>query len=80
SAISALLKSKHPQGEKLNLGNLTQALQQVNSLQTKKNIKPFVLDYDSSNLLLSVVDKGFIVWLTAQDIGDLCDLVELPRD
>lgn len=80
STISALLKSKHPQGEKLNLGNLTQALQQVNSLQTKKNIKPFVLDYDSSNLLLSVVDKGFIVWLAAQDIGELCDQVELPRD
>jgi hypothetical protein len=64
----------------LNPGNLTQALQQVSSLQIKKNIKPFVLDYDSSNLLLSVVDKGFIVWLAAQDISELCDLVDLPRD
>ncbi|MCA3278379.1 MAG: hypothetical protein ING10_03810 [Roseomonas sp.] len=80
SDISSLLRSKHPLGVKLNPGNLTQALQQVSSLQIKKNIKPFVLDYDSSNLLLSVVDKGFIVWLAAQDISSLCELVDLPKD
>jgi hypothetical protein len=44
----------------------------------KKNIKPFVLDYDRSNLRLSVVDKGFLIWLAAQDRKSLLEMVGLP--
>jgi len=57
---------------------LTQALNQVSPLQIKKNIKPFVLDYDSANLLLSVVDKGFLIWLRSQDRQELIELLDLP--
>jgi len=53
------IQEKHPRGDKLNAGNITQALQSIGGLQSKKNIKPFVIDYDSTNLLLSVVDTGF---------------------
>jgi hypothetical protein len=72
------IESKHPQGSSLNPGNLTQALQSVPALQAKKNIKPFVLDYDRSNLRLSVVDKGFLIWLAAQDRKPLLEMVGLP--
>ena len=76
--ISETIESRHPEGKRLKPGNLTQALQQVSNLQTKKNIKPFVIDYDSSNLLLSIVDKGFLSWLSSQDRKELLELVDIP--
>jgi hypothetical protein len=59
------IQSRHPEGAGLNAGNITQALNSVPALRAKKNIKPFILDYDRSNLRLSVVDKGFLIWLAS---------------
>lgn len=73
-----LLRQHHPEREALNLGNLTQALQSVASLQVKKDIKPIVLDYDQTNLKLNVVDKGFLIWLANQDIKELLERADLP--
>src|SRR5699024_4806087 len=39
--------SKHHPVEKLNAGNVTQALKSVSSLQVQQGIIPIVLDYDS---------------------------------
>jgi hypothetical protein len=72
-----LLRQYHPEGQGLNLGNLTQALQSAASLQVKKDIKPIVLDYDQTNLKLNVVDRGFLIWLGNQDRKDLLELAEL---
>jgi hypothetical protein len=73
-----VLRQHHPEGDQLNLGNLTQALQSVASLQVKKDIKPIVLDYDQTNLKLNVVDRGFLIWLQNQDPKDLLELADLP--
>lgn len=73
-----VLRQHHPEGQALNLGNLTQALQSAASLQVKKDIKPIVLDYDQTNLKLSVVDRGFLIWLANQDRKDLLELADLP--
>jgi hypothetical protein len=75
--IRETVESKHPEGKRLRPGNLTQALQQISNLQTKKNLKPFILDYDSANLLLSIVDKGFLIWLQSQDRVELLRLIDL---
>ena len=72
------IQSKHPEGVTLNPGNITQALISVPALQAKKNIKPFILDYDRSNLRLSVVDKGFLIWLAVQDRTTLLESLDLP--
>jgi hypothetical protein len=77
-AIRTSVESKHPQGTGLNPGNLTQALNSVPALQAKKNIKPFILDYDRSNLRLSIVDKGFFIWLAVQDRAELLEVLGLP--
>ena len=61
------IETHHPEGEDLNPGNLTQALQSVGSLQSKIDIKPFILDYDQSNKRLTIVDRGFLIWLANQD-------------
>jgi hypothetical protein len=79
-SMKEILWVKHPQGNDLNPGNLTQALQSAASLQVKKDIKPIVLDYDQTNLVLNVVDLGFLIWLSNQSTADLLDLVQLPRD
>ena len=74
-----MIRSKHPEGIGLNLGNLTQALQSTASLQVKKEIKPIVLDYDQTNLCLNVVDRGFLIWLDNQDRNELLEAAGLPR-
>lgn len=74
-----LLREHHPEGKGLNLGNLTQALKSVASLQVKKDIKPIVLDYDETNLRLNVVDRAFLIWIVNQDRNELLELAELPN-
>lgn len=73
-----VLRQHHPEGQALNIGNLTQALQSTASLQVKKDIKPIDLDYDQTNLKLNVVDRGFLIWLANQDRKDLLELADLP--
>ncbi|WP_342076259.1 hypothetical protein [Yoonia sp. SS1-5] len=70
--IREALEAVHPSGSELNAGNVTQALSAIPALQAKKKIKPFVLDYDQANKRLSVVDRGFLIWLSTQDIDALC--------
>jgi hypothetical protein len=72
------LTEHHPQGDTLNRGNLTQALQSTASLQVAKDIKPIILDYDQTNTVLNVVDRGFVIWLQNQDKAALFESLELP--
>ncbi|MCQ2047326.1 Uncharacterised protein [Stutzerimonas stutzeri] len=69
--IRQVLSEKHPKGEALNPGNITQALQSASSLQVKRDIKPIIIDYDQTNKKLNIVDKGFLVWLAHQDIQEI---------
>lgn len=73
-----VLRDHHPEGQALNIGNLTQALQSTASLQVKKEIKPIVLDYDQTKLRLNVVDRGFLIWLANQNQNELLELADLP--
>ncbi len=77
--ISKLIKASHPKGEGLNNGNITQILNSSSSLQNKKNIRPLVIDYDATNTRLNVVDKGFLIWLASQEIGEVLDDLGLPE-
>ena len=77
-SIKTKLMEKHPKGNELNPGNLTQALKSVVSLQLNKSIQPIIMDYDESNLKLHIVDKGFIIWLMVQDRKELLDMAGLP--
>lgn len=76
--IRSSIVSEHPRGLELNTGNITQALLSTSSLQVKKDIKPIILDYDQTNVRLSVVDKSFLTWLGFQDRTELLSLIELP--
>lgn len=77
--IKDKIRSKHPKSTNLNLGNLTTALQSTHSLQIKKNIKPNIVDYDQTNSVLNIVDKGFIAWLIFQKQNKLLEKYDLPN-
>ncbi len=61
------IESQHPQGKSLNPGNLTQSLQSIGSLQSNLEIKPFILGYNETNNILSIVDRGFFIWIANTD-------------
>lgn len=71
------LEKNHPKGSDLNWGNLTQALKSVVSLQLAKQIQPIIMDYDETNLILHIVDRGFIIWIQLSDRNELLELAEL---
>lgn len=71
------IESQHPQGSDLNPGNLTQSLKSTTSLQADLDIKPFILDYDETNKRLSVVDRGFLIWLQTEETDDLLEYAGL---
>lgn len=69
--ITRLIRAHHPKGTNLNPGNVTQALISASSLQVKKDTRPIVIDYDTTNRNLQVVDKGFLIWLASQNRNEL---------
>jgi len=79
SLIRATLQEVHPQRKELNPGNISQALHSSASLQVKKGIKPIIIDYDTANTVLRVVDKSFLIWLAQQDRNELLELAGLPK-
>jgi hypothetical protein len=75
--IRQTISANHPTGE-LNAGNITQALKSIASLQVKLRIQPIILDYDQSTRRITVVDRGFLIWLGHQDRTLLLAEAELP--
>jgi len=69
--VSAIIKEKHPEGQRLNEGNITQALQNAAPLQVVKGIRPIIFDYDQTTRVLTVVDRSFLIWLAHQDVSEL---------
>jgi hypothetical protein len=62
--------------------SLRNALSRVSDLQTEKKVKPPVLDYDASSRKLTVVDRGFLIWLEHQDVSGLkvaLDFLSAPK-
>lgn len=80
SDINDIILSKHPRGNDLNPGNLTQALTSIASLQVRSGITPIIIDYDSSTRKINVVDKGFIIWLHNQNQNEILKESGLPID
>lgn len=76
--IRKTLQRTHPERDSLNPGNITQSLQSVAGLQVKKDIKPLILDYDTTNRRLNVVDKAFLLWRQHQSTDELLEHAGLP--
>ena len=77
--ISRVMKAKHPRGKDLNNGSITQTLKSFGALQNEKNVRPPIFDYDTTNRVLSVVDKGFIIWLKSQERNEIADELDMEN-
>jgi hypothetical protein len=77
--VNRTLRRVHPRGEDLNPGNVTQALKSAASLQVHLGIKPLILDYHDSARRLSVVDRGFLIWVSYQERPDLLETAGLTE-
>lgn len=78
--LKGQIQNRHPLKDKLDSHNLLNALNSISLLQMSKNIKPNIIDYDQTNMVLNIVDRGFISWLVFQDRSNLLKIVGLPVD
>jgi hypothetical protein len=69
--IVDMILATHPRGKQLNNTNIRNALRKVNELQWKRDIKPFVVDYDETATMLHIVDKSYYIWRKRQDVSEL---------
>lgn len=67
----------HPYRERLLFNNVLQALKNIGKLQHQKKVQPVVLDFDSSENLLRIVDTGFTLFLDSQDKEHLLEAIGL---
>jgi hypothetical protein len=77
SRIVDLIQARHPRGQQLSHANIRNALKKVNELQWKRDIKPFVVDYDETATMLHIVDKGYYIWRKRQEGTDLLQHIGL---
>lgn len=77
--IRRIIDANHPEGP-VNMGNITQALISTTALQVVKlRVKPIILDYDQTKKRLTIVDRGFLIWLDHQDRTELLAELDLPN-
>lgn len=67
----------HPNKDQLKLSSIAQALRNISRLQQKKHVQPVILDFNSNDKMLRVVDTGFILFLEREDTADLLDIIKL---
>ena len=77
--IQRMVSGYHPFGGAVTASSVTEALQSTAALQVELGVKPIILDYDESTRRLNVVDRGFLIWLEAQDTHQLLIDTELPE-
>ncbi len=67
----------HPNAIRLQMANVVQALRNTSWLQQKKNIQPVILDFNTNDNVLRVVDSGFLLFLEREDTADLLDVMKM---
>lgn len=75
--IYTRMQQVHPYRERLRYNNTLQALRNVGKLQHIRRVQPVILDFDSTENMLRIVDSGFTLFLTSQDRRVLKDLIGL---
>lgn len=67
----------HPYRERLRFNNVLQAIKNIGKLQHHKKVQPVILDFDSSENLLRIVDSGFTLFLDSQNKQRLLEAIGL---
>ncbi len=77
--IYTRMQRVHPYRERLLYNNTLQALRNVGKLQHQKRVQPVILDFDSNENVLRIVDSGFTLFLGAQNPQSLKELIGLGQ-
>ena len=73
--IFGRIKEKHPFRDRLQFNNVLHVLGNVGRLQHKDQVQPIILDFNSNNNTLRIVDSGFILYTEAVEEKDLLELI-----
>jgi hypothetical protein len=71
------MRKSHPKQDRLLFNNVLQALKNVAKLQHSNKVQPVILDFDSNENTLRIVDGGFTLFLGSQDRKQLVSLIGL---
>lgn len=72
-----LICRTHNNKDRLQMANVVQALRNSSRLQQKKHVQPVMLDFNTSDNRLRVVDSGFLLFLEREDTADLLDVMKM---
>lgn len=75
SKIFNIIKYKHPKKDTLQINNLNQALDRVQTVQAKHKLQPLILDFSNSELF--VVDANFLVFLSTHTKEELLETLNI---
>lgn len=73
SDINTYVQARHPYVYQM--ASLTNALNAMRSLQGAKNVRPIILDYDTVNRRLEVMDRSFLIWKNVQTEDEIEQLI-----
>ena len=62
--------------KKISLPQMSVFLSRIIELQTKIDIKPTVIEYNSNAKQIQIVDKAFVIWRAFQEKDDLLELLD----
>lgn len=80
SKILQRLREKPLKCDYLQFANLLQALKNVGKLQHKHRVQPIILDFDSNDNVLRVVDSAFILYTEAVEEKQLIELIGMDPE
>ena len=75
SKILERLRDKPLKCANLQFANILQALKNVGKLQHKHRVQPIILDFDTNDNVLRVVDSAFILYTEAVEEKQLIELI-----
>jgi hypothetical protein len=78
SDIHERIRAIHHRGENVRASDMSNLLAGLANLQSVKSISPPIIDYDSQNRLLQVVDSTFYFFIKNSDLNEILESMQNP--
>lgn len=80
SDIHDRIRAIHHRGNDVRASDMSNLLAGLANLQSVKSISPPIIDYDSQNRLLQVVDSTFYFFIKNSDLKEILESIQNPLD
>jgi hypothetical protein len=74
------IRAIHHRGDDVRASDMSNLLSGLANLQAAKSISPPIIDYDSQNRLLQVVDSTFYFFIKNSDLKEILDSIQNPLE